>query len=333
MDYNQNYNYGYSYTNELYQKEESEKKGIKQIGKVAGLCIIAYVALENFLPLPIALSRNLSALYKESDEFFYLVACFLSVISVFCVFLIGGLYLKKQTRTEFLLLENPKDIRLAVYSIGPGLLTCLIGNQITAFFLTYMKIIGFELTTPEMNTPSSATGRILFVIAIALIPPLTEESAIRGSILQPLRRYGDGFAIVACAIIFAVLHGNLVQAPFAFIAGIGLGYICCVTDSLLPAFAVHFLNNLYSVATDFMVNDIKDEKILERNYEILTVALTVICVILTVLFVFRLNGRRLHKKVTVLGTAGKFKALIFNPPMIIAIIIMIVITAQFVNRV
>ena len=82
-----------------------------------------------------------------------------------------------------------------------------------------------------------------------------------------------------------------------------------------------------------MVNDIKDEKILERNYEILTVALTVICVILTVLFVFRLNGRRLHKKVTVLGTAGKFKALIFNPPMIIAIIIMIVITAQFVNRV
>jgi membrane protease YdiL (CAAX protease family) len=247
--------------------------------------------------------------------------------------MIGGQYLKKRTGTEFLLLENPKDIRLAVYSIGPGLLTCLIGNQITALFLTYMKVIGFKLTSPEMNTPSSATGRILFVIAIALIPPLTEETAIRGSILQPLRRYGDGFAIFASAIIFAVLHGNLVQAPFAFIAGIGLGYICCITDSLLPVFAVHFLNNLYSVTMDFMLSDIKDERIVERNYEILTVAMIVICVILTVLFIFRLNGRKLHKTVTVLGTGGKFKALILNAPMIIAIIIMIIITAQFVDRV
>ena len=65
--------------------------------------------------------------------------------------------------------------------------------------------------------------------------------------MQPLRRYGDAFAVAASSVIFALMHGNLIQAPFALIAGVGLGYFVISTGSIWTGVVIHFLNNLFSV--------------------------------------------------------------------------------------
>ena len=70
---------------------------------------------------------------------------------------------------------------------------------------------------------------------------------MRGVVMQPLRKYGDWFAILTSAFVFALMHGNLVQAPFAFIAGIGLGYAVIASGSLWTGILVHLLNNSISV--------------------------------------------------------------------------------------
>ena len=98
-----------------------------------------------------------------------------------------------------------------------------------------MDGIGFKLSSPDYEVTDDVFGRIVYFIMVAVVPPLTEELAIRGVIMQPLRRYGDRFAVVASAVLFAVLHGNLIQAPFAFIAGLGIGYAVCITGSLWMA--------------------------------------------------------------------------------------------------
>lgn len=70
---------------------------------------------------------------------------------------------------------------------------------------------------------------------------------MRGVVMQPLRKYGDWFAILTSAFVFALMHGNLVQAPFAFIAGIGLGYAVIASGSLWTGILIHLLNNSISV--------------------------------------------------------------------------------------
>ena len=62
-----------------------------------------------------------------------------------------------------------------------------------------------------------------------------------------LRKYGDKFALLASALVFAVMHGNLVQAPFALIAGFGLGYLSIKTGTIWTGIAIHAANNLISV--------------------------------------------------------------------------------------
>ena len=70
---------------------------------------------------------------------------------------------------------------------------------------------------------------------------------MRGVVMQPLRKFGDRFAIVASAVLFAILHGNMVQIPFAFVAGLALGYFAIVTNSIWTSVVIHSLNNLSAV--------------------------------------------------------------------------------------
>ncbi len=339
MDYYNNYNsnytgsngYPFNPQNELFLKARGEKAAIRTIGSVAGLCVIGYVVLQNLIALPIGLIPPVANLYRNSNEFFYLYLLFSSVFAMLVPFVIGGLYLRKKTGTEVFCFDAPNDITLAVPSIPMGMLICIIGNYLTMLFLIGMENAGFTLTSPDLNTPETFTGRMLYLLAIGIIPPLTEELAIRGCIMQPLRRYGDRFAIFASSLLFAILHGNLVQAPFAFIAGLGLGYICCMTGSLWPSIIIHCINNSYSVLEEIITMDIADEKL---RYIILhgtEAALIGAGIVGTLFFIYYLKGRRLSKQpATVLKNGAKTSAFLLNIPMIIAIIIMLIITAGYV---
>ncbi|MBR3593306.1 MAG: CPBP family intramembrane metalloprotease [Clostridia bacterium] len=124
---------------------------------------------------------------------------------------------------------------------------CQIGEIATNMFANSVYIVGIE---PVMGTVTYKTGFfgvMMAIISTAVMPALVEEFAMRGVAQGLLRRFGDGFAIFASAVIFGLMHGNLVQAPFAFVVGLGLGFVAVKGGSVFVAVAVHFLNNLVSV--------------------------------------------------------------------------------------
>ena len=99
---------------------------------------------------------------------------------------------------------------------------------------------------------------LLTVVHTAVLPALLEELVFRGFIMQPLRRYGDWFAIISSAVLFGLVHGNMTQVPFAVIAGLALGYISVVTGSMWMNILLHFLNNLISVLYSFALSNASD---------------------------------------------------------------------------
>lgn len=83
----------------------------------------------------------------------------------------------------------------------------------------------------------------------AILAPLSEEILFRGYVLRSLRPYGKRFAIFGSALLFALFHGNLLQAPYAFLAGLVLGY-AAAEYSIFWAVLMHMFNNL--VIADLM---------------------------------------------------------------------------------
>ena len=81
-------------------------------------------------------------------------------------------------------------------------------------------------------------------LAIGLLAPLAEEIVFRGAVLRTLLTSMKPWtAIAVSALIFGAIHMNPAQIPFAFLAGILLGWMYWRTGSILPGMAYHWANN------------------------------------------------------------------------------------------
>ena len=315
---------------ERYFKEQNEKSEIKRIGKAAALAVIGYVAVQSILSVPLTF-QPIAELYFSNSVFQSVVTIFLSVFGMLIPFGMCGLYLEKKTETDVFKFDKPVSLPLVATATALGFFVCLAGNYVTSVFVEATGEAGVTLTAPEFATPSDLSGRIVYAIAIAVVPALVEEFAIRGAVMQPLRKYGDWFAIIASSIVFAVLHCNLIQAPFALIAGIGIGYAVCITESLWTGVIIHFCNNFYAVVTEFMIADIPDENMLNKVYYISLIVLYAVSIIGSAVFMIIKNKRTLRKPFTALTAGRKFAAFMLSVPMVIALLIMLYFTSQYIE--
>lgn len=313
-----------------YLQEQSERRGVKYVGIISGICVISYVIIQNLMSLVVAMTP-LRELYFSDPTMQSVVTIFMSIFSLLVPFGIGGMLINRKIGDQVFNFEKPVSGRLMAFAVPLGFFVCLAGNYISSIFVNIMSDIGFNLSSPDFDVPSDIPGRIVYLVSIAVVPALVEEFAIRGAVLQPLRRYGDKFAIIASAIIFAVLHGNLIQAPFALIAGIALGYAVCITNSIWTGVLIHFCNNLYSVIIEFLIEDIADEQLLNRIYIITMIALYAVSILGSVIFVIVKGKRKLMPSFTLISDGQKMKSFLINLPMVIAILIMLKITAQNVS--
>lgn len=120
------------------------------------------------------------------------------------------------------------------------------GNYISGWVGTLFPQIEENLALSMGADPATPVELLVNILYVAAIPALVEEFAFRGVALGLLRPYGDGFAMVASSLCFALLHGNFIQIPFAFFMGLVLSYAVVRTGSIVPAMVIHFLNNAMS---------------------------------------------------------------------------------------
>lgn len=319
--------------NEQYLKNEEKKKDKKQLRKMGsyfGLAVIAYVVLSFASAFVIAV---LSAFFEPLNKLYDDSAANLSFSALGSVIFIGVpfalvyLGLKTKKLTGVLPLGTTYNKKAAAYLTMIAAPLMIISSIIVnAISLVIQTFLGLEFTSGlESLEANGVVGTLVCIISMAIMPAIIEEVAIRGVVLQPLRRYGDAFAIVASALIFSIMHGNMAQIPYTVVGGIYLGYLTIATGSVWPAIIVHFVNNLYSAMI----------LIVESNFGE-TATYVVIVVMLGILVAGGIFGAvgfssmryktKLDKGVDTLKTGEKISALFGNVPMIIAIVCMVALT-------
>ncbi len=88
---------------------------------------------------------------------------------------------------------------------------------------------------------------VLNFIVMCLVPGFCEEFLFRGAILSNLRPFGRGNAVLISAFLFALMHQNIEQFFYTFVAGILLGLVYEYTGSIWSCTLLHILNNFVSV--------------------------------------------------------------------------------------
>ncbi len=250
MEQNQNYTQNqYTYYQNLYNSFGAYKpemdmraKEIRKMGMLAGGAMIGFTAMQYVMVFIL----SVFGLYDSfiNDAVFQMgFSCIAPLLYVVIPFSIMYLTYNTSDKNRVAVFDKPKSKELFLFAIFAGLMICSVSDRITAVFQAFSEGAGLEFSQSEMLTPDNLTSKILSFVACAVVPPLTEELAFRGILMQPLRKYGDKFAIVMSSILFALAHGNMVQIPFAFFAGLALGYFQVATGSIWTSIAIHFLNN------------------------------------------------------------------------------------------
>lgn len=185
--------------------------------------------------------------------------------------------------------EEERELRpyTIVLALMAGLAICIFANFATSYILQIFSLFGIE--SPQMPSYLEKTGISLFlnILIVSIFPAILEEMVFRGYFLRTLLPYGEGFAILVSSVLFAMMHGNILQIPFAFIVGLTCGYLVIHTGRIWPAMLLHFLNNFMSILMEYVQLDGTDAQ--NQMMTIMVFAMIGLIGLLSLLILFALN--------------------------------------------
>lgn len=184
-------------------------------------------------------------------------------------------------------------------------------------------VIGISLITSlfcrRIGIDTSVSMEDSFALSLlmtALLPAVVEEIFCRYLFLRYLLPHSRLGAVLASAVFFSLLHGNVYQIPYALFAGVCLGALAAVTGSVLPGILFHLVNNAASAALYFFPDTALPRILL--SILIISLALGLIGVVLT--------ARRLLPRLRAAlspQNCGKVLGGLFTSPLLIFMILFV----------
>ncbi len=148
------------------------------------------------------------------------------------------LALPKNERGDETALFPPAEKAWAHFFLLPlFLLTVMLLSILSSLFA---GLFGIDPPAPEGPLP------ILF-LNYALAPAISEEFFFRFLLFRLFLPYGKKTAVFVTAILFALVHVNLAQLPYALAAGLFLGALAASSGSFWIPFLFHLVNNALSL--------------------------------------------------------------------------------------
>lgn len=125
-----------------------------------------------------------------------------------------------------------------------GLALCwFVGQATAAWAYAAWGSRGFD----TVNSTKMESPVWLVVLTVLIIAPLGEESLMRGIAFPALRKHWPPMAAAfVTSMVFALLHGNLVQIALTVPLGILLAFVYEASQRLWPVVFMHVLFNMAS---------------------------------------------------------------------------------------
>ena len=194
------------------------------------ISVALYLLLSTLLPFIAGDSADLTYLFNS---------LFVSIPA----FLIPAIVFRRINRFPVFKAPRFPHIMLAA-AIGVG---CLQLNQALSCL---MSAAFYDLELNSLSTTSETVSELNgfnMLLSLAIVPPVTEEFIMRGTVLEGYRRSSPAAAMVISSLMFALLHAAPSAIPVYFAIGMVLALVYLITRSVWMTITVHFVNNLASV--------------------------------------------------------------------------------------
>lgn len=214
---------------------------------------IAFVLLVN-QGLLLLLSRLLTSIKNIPEAVRLLLECAVYFLSFILPVVLFNKMNKNSQKEIYEPKDNDKKSSLYVAILfGIGLVFIYCSSFVNYFLVNlvtdYSQFSSEFLWFVELKHPYQM---VIYFISYAIIPALVEEILFRGTVCRSLTVYGKGTAVVISATLFALMHTNIEQMLYTFVAGLFFGLLYVETKSVLAPILLHFVNNSISVVGEIL---------------------------------------------------------------------------------
>lgn len=233
--------------------EKIMRRDLRRYFSTVGWALLLYFALMNFSVLFVQFVEIILALWKQVlhsdsgsaagifDGFYQGIWGYFLAAGIGIVILLAW---KKTAYWKKVIWARGRNMKTADFF---GLACALISAQV--FFQVYsylfeaiLNVFGFSEIEGFIEMSEDIGGFAMFLYS-GMLAPIAEEILFRGLIQKTLVPYGKRFAVLGSSILFGLFHGNIIQAPYAFVCGLILGYTAA-EYSIGWAMLLHMINNL-----------------------------------------------------------------------------------------
>lgn len=185
----------------------------------------------------------------------YLVQWIVNDLSVYVFPMLGAYLLFRGERAEGTNPRYPLYSRLEMPLLFPAMI--FAGSAATLLTQLIAKLADSLFSTGEIKdafegiAPETGGNCLIFFVFVCIIGPVCEEIIFRKLLLVPLRALGDGFAVLATAVVFGAYHGNLDQFPYAAAVGVFLALAAVRSGSVIPPLILHVVNNVFVMLSSY----------------------------------------------------------------------------------
>lgn len=237
-----------------------QRRHLRYVAAHVGIAMIFYILLAAFITLPVVLmysamgfpvSLNFNTMRVYGTQLMLQVVSLTTTVvklGIPALFLWGSLRHYAKVSTIFSV-PRFKTFPLALPIVLAG---SVLGAFAAELLQWGMTALGHYVAIPSYSIPDEPLELILSVVLLTVIPAVLEEVLFRGLIMQGLRCFGDGIALVASSVLFALAHFNLMQGANALIMGLIIGYFVLRTGSVWIGVVLHFVVNILSFFETFL---------------------------------------------------------------------------------
>ncbi len=163
---------------------------------------------------------------------------------------------KLETSGKYTYPSTPKNhkITLSGKTFSPSLIFGLILLAIALQYVAYYIMAVITAFRPELMDAytemmesaglSNTNISVAMVLAVVIFAPACEELALRGVTLGYASRALPFWAAnILQALLFGIMHGNVIQGAYAFVLGLFLGYLYHISGNIKVTILLHIFFN------------------------------------------------------------------------------------------
>lgn len=173
----------------------------------------------------------------------------LTVVIALLILPVAGAIYQRDLKQEKWGEGIPVDKKDILYIICLGMCSCIFMNVL----LTFLNV--HELSTNYQNVEASIYQSSIFVqlLGMGVIAPAMEEMIYRGLLYRRMRTMVPALpAILVSALLFGIMHGNLVQFIFASVLGTLLAAVYEKYKKVSIPILMHVVINITSLGMSWI---------------------------------------------------------------------------------